>query len=68
VNPRIETCVEKLCLKGCRVVWEDIRLLEDGSTLPETDGLLETERLAVLHELKFIMSVYSTAGSCEIDE
>ncbi len=68
MNPRIETCVEKLCLKGCRVVWEDIRLLEEGTQLPETDGLLETERLAVLHELKFIMSVYSTAGSCEIDD
>lgn len=64
---RIDTCVEKLCLKGCRVVWEDIRLLEEGAQLPETDGLLETERLAVLHELKVIMSVYSTAGSCEID-
>jgi hypothetical protein len=68
VNSRIEICVEKLCLKGCRVVWEDIRLLEEGTQLPETDGLLETERLAVLHELKFIMSVYSTAGSCEIDD
>ncbi len=68
MNSRIETCVEKLCLKGCRVVWEDIRLLEEGSTLSETSGLLETERLAVLHELKFIMSVYSTAGSCEIDD
>ena len=68
MNSRIESCVEKLCLKGCRVVWEDIRLLEEGSTLSETSGLLETERLAVLHELKFIMSVYSTAGSCEIDD
>ena len=68
MNTRIETCVEKLCLKGCRVVWEDIRLLEEGSTLPETADLLETERLAVLHELKFIMSVYSTAGSCEVDD
>ena len=68
MNSRIETCVEKLCLKGCRVVWDDIRLLEEGSTLPETEGLLETERLAVLHELKFIMSVYSTAGSCAVDD
>jgi len=68
VNPRIETCVEKLCLKGCRVVWEDIRLLENGVTLPETEGLLETERHVVLNELKFIMSVYSSAGSCEIDD
>ncbi|MEA3304138.1 MAG: hypothetical protein U9Q75_12780 [Pseudomonadota bacterium] len=68
MNTRVETCVEKLCLKGCRVVWEDIRLLEEGVQLPETGGLLETERLAVLHELKFIMSVYSTAGSCEIDD
>jgi len=68
VNSRVETCVEKLCLKGCRVVWEDIRLLEEGALLPETSNLLETERLAVLHELKFIMSVYSTAGSCEVDE
>ena len=68
MTSRVETCVEKLCLKGCRVVWEDIRLLEEGVQLPETGELLETERLAVLHELKFIMSVYSTAGSCEIDD
>ena len=68
MNPRVDACVEKLCLKGCKVVWEDIRLLEEGSALPETDGLLETERLAVLHELKHIMSVYSYAGSCEIDD
>lgn len=68
MNSRVETCVDKLCLKGCRVVWEDIRLIEKGALLPETSGLLETERLAVLHELKFIMSVYSTAGSCEIDD
>lgn len=68
MNSRIETCVEKLCLKGCRVVWEDIRLLEEGALLPETSGLLETERLAVLHELKLIMSVYSIAGSCKIDD
>lgn len=68
MNSRIETCVEKLCLKGCRVVWEDIRLLEEGALLPETTGLLETERLAVLHELKLIMSVYSTTGSCKIDD
>ena len=68
MNTRVETCVEKLCLKGCRVVWEDIRFLEEGVILPETSGLLETERLAVLHELKIIMSVYSTAGSCEIHD
>ena len=67
MNSRVHACVERLCLKGCRVVWEDIRLLEQGDALPETVGLLETERRAVLQELKSIMSVYSAAGSCHID-
>lgn len=58
----VEQSVEKLCHKGCRAVWADIRTLEAGKSLPETDGLSATEIEAVIAELKSIMSVYE--GSC----
>jgi hypothetical protein len=51
-----------LCHKGCRAVWSDIDALEAGESLPETAGLDEAERAAVVVELKSIMSVYQ--GSC----
>ena len=62
---KIEHCVEQLCLKGCRLVWDDIALLEQGVDLPETAGLNQQERTQVLSELKSIMAVYE--GSCQAD-
>ena len=58
----VEACVEKLCHKGCRAVWSDIRTLEAGRRLPEAQGLSAAEIDAVVSELKSIMSVYD--GSC----
>lgn len=66
-SPIVETCVEQLCKKGCKAVWEDIAVLEEGDTLPETRKLSAEENRAVLKELKAIMSVYDNSGSCPID-
>lgn len=63
----VESCVEQLCRKGCRAVWQDIALLEEGGRLPETRRLSAEENRAVLAELKAIMSVYGDSGSCSTD-
>ena len=63
-SPNIESCVERLCLKGCKAVWHDIAVLEDGEKLPETRKLSIEENRAVLRELKAVMSVYNRSGSC----
>ena len=34
----VESCVEQLCRKGCRAVWKDIAVLEEGERLPELFG------------------------------
>jgi len=63
VDPRrVETCVERICRKGCRAVWGDIDALSRGCSIPETTGLSPAERRAVLNELKAVMAVYD--GSC----
>ena len=66
-SPIIQSCVEALCEKGCKAVWEDIAMLEEGERLPETRKLSTEENRAVLKELKAIMSVYGTSGSCSTD-
>ena len=66
-SPVIQHCVEQLCQKGCKAVYKDIALLEEGETLPETRKLSAEENRAVLKELKAIMSVYDNAGTCSID-
>lgn len=67
MKSRVEHCVERLCLKGCKAVWEDIAVLETGEALPETRQLSAEENRAVLRELKTIMSVYDKSGSCSTD-
>ena len=67
MKSRVEYCVERLCLKGCKAVWEDIAVLETGEPLPETRQLSVEENRAVLRELKTIMSVYDKSGSCSTD-
>jgi len=62
----IDHCVEALCDKGCKEVWNDIQRLEAGEVLPETQALTEQERHAVLSELKAVMAVYG-AGGCRLD-
>ena len=61
---RVDSCVEALCQKGCRNVWGDIEALESGQSLPEAEGLDESEIQAVIVELKSIMSVYK--GTCSV--
>jgi hypothetical protein len=63
----VESCVEHLCMKGCKAVWKDIAVLEEGERLPETRQLSSEENRAVLRELKAIMSVYNKSGSCTTD-
>jgi hypothetical protein len=62
-NP-VEHAVETLCLKGCKALWTDISLMEDGEVLPELRGLDEVQRSQVLMEIKSIMAVYK--GSCSL--
>jgi len=59
----IEACIEAICQKGCRVVWDCISALEEGRELPETSALETSERRVVLSELRSIMAAYS--GSCD---
>ena len=58
----VDQCVENLCEKGCQAVWSDIRALEAGQALSEVEGLSAAERMAVISELKAVMSVYE--GHC----
>ena len=64
-SPAVAQCVEILCHKGCRQVWYDIAALEQGATLPETQGLSASERAAVLAELKAVMAVYGNRCSSD---
>jgi hypothetical protein len=63
----VESCVEQLCRKGCKAVWDDIAVLEEGERIPETRRLSAEENRAVLRELKAIMAVYDKSGSCTTD-
>jgi hypothetical protein len=64
MNPKIDHCIELLCHKGCRALWQDIAVLDRGQELPETQELSTAERELLLRELKAIMAVY--AGSCDV--
>lgn len=59
---RVDHCVERLCNKGCRSVWDDIHALESGVVLSEVEGLQKAEIVRVVAELRSIMAVYG--GSC----
>lgn len=56
---KINHCVETLGMRGCTEVLESIRLLEAGTSLPETAELTNNECEAVLNELKSAMAVYT---------
>ena len=62
---RIEECLERLCQKGCRRVWDDIAALERGEALPVVAGLDAEARHHLLLELKSIMAVYG--DRCSLD-
>lgn len=57
--------MEVLCLKGCRALWADIDLMEQGKVLPELQSLDAQQQKQVLKEIKSIMAVYR--GSCSLD-
>ena len=61
---RVHKCVENMCHKGCKALWADIEALENGMALPEVESLSVVEREQVLAELKAIMAVYASTGSC----
>ena len=58
MDQQIADCLERLCQKGCLAVRADIQLLEQGETLPETEGMERREVQVVLQELKAIMAAY----------
>jgi hypothetical protein len=62
----IEECIEKLCQLGCKAVHRLIRDWEMGKKIPDIEHLSDTQQALVFGELKNIMSVYSTSGSCTI--
>lgn len=57
-NLPTEQCIETLCHKGCTEVLHLIAEMEQGRLPEEVAHLGETERQAVLRELKAIMAVY----------
>ena len=58
---KVNRCIEALCEGGCRSVREVIVALESGAEVTCTAGLNGVERMAVLQELKSVMSVYDQA-------
>lgn len=58
----IEKTVELICQKGCKAVWTDIAILEQGEMVEEATGLVATDIVVVVAELKSIMAVYD--GTC----
>ncbi len=60
----VDHAVEALCQKGCKALWTDIALMEDGEVLPELKGLDQDQQKRVLLEIKTIMAVYK--GSCSL--
>ncbi len=65
-DPRIETCLEQICLLGCRRVREIIRQLEQHQEVEQAASLTPGQRDSLLRELKSIMAVYDRSGNCEI--
>ncbi|MEK6663872.1 MAG: hypothetical protein AABY73_08400 [Pseudomonadota bacterium] len=59
MNPKkIEQAVTLICDQGCVRIRALIQHLETGAAIQETIELNETERQAVLAELKSIMTIY----------
>ena len=64
---RVDRCVEIMCRKGCKTLRAEINALQDGVEVPEVASLSAVEREQVLSELKAIMAVYESTGSCAIE-
>jgi hypothetical protein len=55
---QVQSVIEAICELGCERVNEIIASLESGNVVSEIAGLNNSEQVAVLVELKAIMSVY----------
>ncbi len=55
---QLESRLENICQQGCQQVRRIIAALDTGDEIPETHGLNQSERAALLAELKQIMAVY----------
>ena len=64
---RVDRCVEIMCQKGCKTLWADINALQNGVELAEVASLSVAEREQVLSELRAIMAVYESTGSCAVE-
>jgi hypothetical protein len=64
-KPLLEVRLESICEKGCKLVWDDIAILEQGGQLPETRDLDSNGRAWLLRELKSVMAVYGER--CRLD-
>lgn len=56
---KIDDCLEQFSARGCDEVYKIIQHLENGEILEELRALTQHEQVAILTELKSIMSVYS---------
>ena len=65
-DKQIDSCLENLCQQGCRSVNQVIQQLEQGQVIETIAHLSGTQRQRLLQELKSIMAVYATTGSCEM--
>lgn len=57
-NPKVDRCIEALCMHGCRAVREYIEALRAGSELSQWAELDFEERQLLCRELESIMAVY----------
>ncbi|PQJ95799.1 hypothetical protein CXB77_15210 [Chromatium okenii] len=58
--------LESICQHGCQQVRRIIAALENGDEVPETHGLNQAERAALLAELQQIMAVYGDVCRFEL--
>lgn len=63
---RIDDTVEVLCQRGCRYVNRLLDSAEQQAACRDLDRLSERERGQVIEELRSVMAVYQTTGSCDI--
>jgi hypothetical protein len=65
-DKQIDLCLESICHQGCRSVNRVIEQLEQGQIIKAVAHLTAAQRHRLLQELKSIMAVYATTGSCEV--
>lgn len=63
---RIEDTVENICQRGCRYVNQLLADPDRQAACNDLDCLDPRERGLVLEELRAVMAVYQTTGSCDL--